>query len=162
LAHRSELNLYGCEIRVIEGSLDVVYDWRGDVLSESWDPAAARRKLRPMPGTLVCDALLDQNIFAGVGNIIRNEVLFRIRVHPLSTVGALPPAKLRALVEQARQYGFDFLERKSRPENHDRHALRRNRRCVVRNLTDAAVLPGSTSARAGPPGPWRRGRRRVQ
>jgi endonuclease-8 len=40
---------------------------------------------------------------------IKNEVLFRIRVHPCSKVGALPPAKLRALVEQARQYSFDFL-----------------------------------------------------
>ena len=26
---------------------------------------------------LVCDALLDQNIFAGVGNIIKNEVLYQ-------------------------------------------------------------------------------------
>ena len=39
-----------------------------------------------------------------------NEVLFRIRLHPLSTIGALPAPKLRQLVEQARQYSFDFLE----------------------------------------------------
>ena len=64
-----------------------------------------------MPDTLVCDALLDQNIFAGVGNIIKNEVLFRIRVHPLSTVGAMPRAKAaRARASEARQYSFDFLE----------------------------------------------------
>jgi hypothetical protein len=50
-----------------------------------------------MPDALVCDALLDQNVFAGVGNIIKNEVLFRIRVHPLSKLGALPAHKLRAL-----------------------------------------------------------------
>jgi endonuclease-8 len=62
-----------------------------------------------MPDALVCDALLDQTVFAGVGNIIKNEVLFRIRVHPLSTLGALPPAKLRVLVAEARQYSFDFL-----------------------------------------------------
>jgi hypothetical protein len=43
-----------------------------------------------------------RTIFAGVGNIIKNEVLFRIRVHPLSTVGALPPAKLRELVANRR------------------------------------------------------------
>ncbi len=80
--------------------VDETYDWRGDVMSDQWDPAIARRKLRAVPDALVCDALLDQNVFAGVGNIIKNEVLFRIRVHPLSTVGALPPAKLRALVER--------------------------------------------------------------
>ena len=105
-----ELNLYSCAIRVIEGSLDDVYDWSADVLSEEWDPVAARRKLRAMPDTLICDALLDQDVFGGVGNIIKNEVLFRTRVHPLSTVGALPAARLRAVVEQARQYSFDFLE----------------------------------------------------
>jgi endonuclease VIII len=105
-----ELNFYSCAVRYVEGSLDEEYDWRTDVLSDAWDPAAARRKLRAMPDTLVCDALLDQNVFAGVGNIIKNEVLFRIRVHPLSKVGQLPARKLSQLVEQARQYSFDFLE----------------------------------------------------
>jgi endonuclease-8 len=105
-----ELNFYSCAVRYVEGSLDDVYDWRGDVLSDAWDPAAARRKLRSMPDALVCDALLDQSVFAGVGNIIKNEVLFRIRLHPLTKVGALPRRKLRQLVEQARQYSFEFLE----------------------------------------------------
>ena len=58
---------------------------------------------------LVCDALLDQDIFAGVGNIIKNEVLYRIKVHPASQVGALPPARLTALIREARNYSFDFL-----------------------------------------------------
>jgi len=105
-----EMNFYSCAVRYIEGKLDDEYDWQVDVMSEAWDPLEARRKLRSMPDTLVCDALLDQNVFAGVGNIIKNEVLFRIRVHPLSKVGALPPRKLSELVEQARVYAFEFLE----------------------------------------------------
>jgi endonuclease-8 len=104
-----ELNFYTCSVQYIEEPLDLVYDWSADVLSDDWDAAAARKKLRAMPDTLVCDALLDQSVFSGVGNIIKNEVLFRIRVHPLSTIGALPATKLRNLVEQARQYSFDFL-----------------------------------------------------
>ena len=59
---------------------------------------------------LACDALLDQQVFSGAGNIIKNEVLFRIRVHPLSRIGALPAAKLRQLVDEARRYSFEFLE----------------------------------------------------
>ncbi|MET0281989.1 MAG: DNA-formamidopyrimidine glycosylase family protein [Steroidobacteraceae bacterium] len=106
---RGELNFYSCAIRLVEGDLSDTYDWTADVMSGTWDPAIARRKLRKMPETLICDALLDQTVFAGVGNIIKNEVLFRVRVHPLSTVGALPPARLRAVVEQARQYSFEFL-----------------------------------------------------
>lgn len=105
-----ELNFYACSIKPIDADLDAVYDWRGDVMNAQWDAALARKKLRARPDMLVCDALLDQDIFAGVGNIIKNEVLFRIRVHPLSAIGALPAPKLRALVQEARQYSFDFLE----------------------------------------------------
>jgi endonuclease-8 len=37
-------------------------------------------------------------------------VLFRIKVHPLSRIGALPPRKLGELIRQARVYSFEFLE----------------------------------------------------
>jgi endonuclease-8 len=107
---KGELNFYSCSVQFIEVPLGEVYDWRSDVMSEQWDPALARKRLRAQPDMLACDALLDQTIFAGVGNIIKNEVLFRIKVHPLSTIGALPAAKLRELVKQARQYSFDFFE----------------------------------------------------
>ena len=105
-----EVNFYACSVRFIEEPLDLACDWWADVMSPHWDAALARKRLRSAPDMLVCDALLDQDLFAGVGNIIKNEVLFRIRVHPLSTVGALPAAKLRELVQQARQYSFDFYE----------------------------------------------------
>jgi endonuclease-8 len=104
-----ELNFYGCSIKQIDPDLDAVYDWSADVMSDQWSARRALKKLRAAPETLACDALLDQDIFAGVGNIVKNEVLFRIKVHPLSPVGELPPAKLRELVAQARQYCFDFL-----------------------------------------------------
>jgi endonuclease VIII len=54
--------------------------------------------------------LLDQQIFSGVGNIIKNEVLYRIKVHPETFVGNLPPKKLNELIREARNYSFDFLE----------------------------------------------------
>jgi endonuclease VIII len=109
-ARGAELNFYSCSVRFIDQPLDEVYDWRADVMSDAWDPALARKRLRAAPDTLACDALLNQDWFAGVGNIIKNEVLFRIRVHPLSTVGALPARQLQQLVREARQYSFDFLE----------------------------------------------------
>jgi len=105
-----EINFYSCSVKFVEEPLDEVYDWRIDVMADQWDAALARKNLRALPGTLVCDALLDQSIFAGVGNVIKNEILFRIRLHPLSTVGVLPPRKLRELVTQARQYTFEFYE----------------------------------------------------
>ena len=60
-----ELNFYNGSVRLLEGSLDALYDWRSDVMSNRWDPKLARAKLRKMPHTLVCDALLDQTVFAG-------------------------------------------------------------------------------------------------
>ena len=104
-----DLHFYASSVRFIEQPLDEIYDWSADVLSDAWDPAAAKAKLQAHPDWLACDALLDQQVFSGVGNIIKNEVLYRIRVHPLSTVGALPEPLLDALVEEARNYSFDFL-----------------------------------------------------
>ena len=108
--NKGEINFYACSVRYIEGDLDAVYDWGADVMSDAWDPKAARRKLRKRPGMLVCDALLDQHTFAGVGNIIKNEVLFRVRLHPESVIRALSARKLSEMVAQAREYSFDFLK----------------------------------------------------
>jgi endonuclease-8 len=105
-----EINFYTCSVQFITENLDEVYDWSSDVMSEWWDAEKAKLKLKQQPDTLVCDALLDQHIFSGVGNIIKNEVLFRIRVHPESDAGALPEEVLEEMIKEARIYSFDFLE----------------------------------------------------
>lgn len=107
---KGELNFYACSVLLIHEDPDSIYDWTADVMNDSWDGKKAKTKLKANPKTLVCDALLDQNIFAGVGNIIKNEVLFRIKVHPESKIGKLPAAKLNALIKEARNYSFDFLK----------------------------------------------------
>lgn len=103
------LYFYACSITEIEDDLNDVYDWSGDLMNKKWDAAAARQKLRGHPDMLICDALLNQDIFAGAGNIFKNEVLFRTRVHPASTVGAIPAAKRAAIVREMHTYAFDFL-----------------------------------------------------
>lgn len=103
------INFYACSVKILEEPLDEIYDWTSDVMSDLWDPKAARKKLKQNGQMLVCDALLDQDIFAGSGNIIKNEVLFRIKVHPQSLVGALPARKLTELINEVRNYSFDFL-----------------------------------------------------
>ena len=110
LSDGQELNFYTTAVKEIADDLDEVYDWSTDVMNDTWNPAKARRKLKKLPELNVGDALLDQDIFSGVGNIIKNEVLFRIRVHPKSTIGALPPRKLTELINEARNYSFDFYE----------------------------------------------------
>lgn len=104
-----DLYFYSCSVKLLDSAVLKEIEWNADVLSDDWKPLKARKKLKAQPETLVCDALLDQNIFSGVGNIIKNEVLFRIGVHPESLVGKLPPKNLSALIFEARNYSFDFL-----------------------------------------------------
>lgn len=105
----AELNFYTCSLKFIEGNPDDTYDWSADVISDQWNPRLARKKIKQKEESLICDILLDQNIFSGVGNIIKNEVLYRTRIHPLTKINALSPVKLSALIKEARQYSFDFL-----------------------------------------------------
>lgn len=103
-----ELNFYTNSIRIIEGSPDDIYDWEADVMSDEWNPKKAELKLKENRDTLACDALMDQDTFSGVGNIIKNEVLFRVKVHPEAKTGDLPLKKLRELIKQAAEYSWDF------------------------------------------------------
>ena len=108
------LNFYACAISIIEQPLDEVYDWTNDVMNDRWDAKKAMQKLKNKPDVLVCDVLLDQQIFSGVGNIIKNEVLFRIRVHPKSKVGKIPLVKRKRMVKEVVHYSFQFLEWKKK------------------------------------------------
>jgi len=105
-----ELVLYNCALRFIEEPLDEVYDWSTDVMSEVWNPKAAMEKLKAIPDALVCDALLNQDIFSGVGNIMKNEVLFRTCVQPLSMVGKIPLKKWEEILSELVIYSYQFLE----------------------------------------------------
>lgn len=106
----AELNFYTCALKYIEGNMNESYDWSADIMSDQWDPKKALKKIKTKPEALICDILLDQQIFSGLGNIIKNEVLYRVGMHPLSIVQAIPIAKLKLLITQASQYSFDFLK----------------------------------------------------
>lgn len=105
----SELNFYACVVQHITQPLNELYNWAADVMNPAFSAAEALKKLQAKPQMLACDAMLDQQIFAGSGNIIKNEVLFRIRVHPLSQLGAMPPQKLEEMIAETVNYSFEFL-----------------------------------------------------
>lgn len=107
---KDELNFYTCKVDLLEGNVKEHYSWENDVMADEWNSDAAIKKLKNIPQAMICDVLLDQQIFSGVGNIIKNEVLYRTRIHPLNKVEDLSPVKLKALVTEARNYSFDFLK----------------------------------------------------
>ena len=47
--------------------------WGSDVMAAAPAAIDTRPQRDARPDSLVCDALLDQDVFAGVGNIIKNE-----------------------------------------------------------------------------------------
>ncbi|TWR27706.1 endonuclease [Mucilaginibacter achroorhodeus] len=108
----TELNFYACQLQLITEPLDKAYDWQADIMSDHWSSRKAIKKMKADPDLLVCDALMDQHIFSGVGNIIKNEALFNARIHPESLVSALPPKKLTEMINEAVKYSFQFLEQK--------------------------------------------------
>lgn len=132
--NNGEINLYSCSVKILEGDVNSHYDFSSDVMNDSWDPKAAKRKLKSVPDELVCDVLLEQDIFAGVGNIIKNEVLYRIRVHPESRVGSMSVPKIKQMVEEARTYSFEFLEWKRNYELKKHWLAHTKKLCLRCNL----------------------------
>lgn len=129
------LNFYNGSVKLLEGDVNEVYDWRVDIMSDEWDEKRVRKLFRAAPDTFVCDALLDQDVFAGVGNIIKNEVLYLCKVHPLSRVGALSARKANEIVAQARAYSFRFLDWKKA------HVLRKHWLVHNRSLCPVHRIP---------------------
>lgn len=111
-----EINLYTCSLKYLEGDINKYYDWTSDVMNDNWNKKNAKAKLKAADDKLICDALLEQDIFAGVGNIIKDEILYRVRVHPESITGKIPPAKINRLIDETRIYSFQFLDWKRKYE----------------------------------------------
>lgn len=100
---KSEINFYSCAIKELSSTSD--YDWTVDTMSAEFSSSKAVRKLKARPEAMVCDVLMDQEIFAGVGNIIKNEVLFLMRLHPKAKMADVPVSRLvSTTVKYCRQF----------------------------------------------------------
>ena len=106
-----DITIWAASVRFVEeADAKAAYDFTANVMADEWDARAALAKVRTFPRAEIADVLLDQAIFAGVGNIIKNEVLFRTRVSPFAKVRDLSDRKLKAIVADARTFSFRFLE----------------------------------------------------
>jgi endonuclease-8 len=74
-----------------------------DLLAPGFDEAEALVRLRAASDVEVADALLDQSIVAGIGNVYKSEILFLERVSPFANVGSLDDATLLRLLRTARR-----------------------------------------------------------
>ncbi|HEX3041296.1 MAG TPA: hypothetical protein VHP56_04335, partial [Solirubrobacterales bacterium] len=86
-----------------------------DILATDFNAGAVARSLKAHAHRTLGDALLDQTLVAGIGNIFKSEACFAARVDPWRPVGDLSDEELRAVLCAARE------QMQSAVETGDRH-----------------------------------------
>src|SRR5829696_4796438 len=105
------IKLFNCSVRFLETrNTKASYDFTIDIMSPKWDSDQAFDSIYSKPGVEIADILLDQEIFAGVGNIIKNEVLWRMHIHPKTKVEKIPPSELKNSIAETRKFSHLFYK----------------------------------------------------
>jgi endonuclease-8 len=78
------------------------------------------RRLLLKPDREIGEALLDQTVISGVGNIIRIEALFAARLHPRRRVGDLTRADRLRLLRWTRKFMEQWLDEKHLDEGEEK------------------------------------------
>ncbi len=81
-----------------------------DILADDFDPEAIVNSLRTAPDLAIGDALLDQHLVAGIGNIFKSEACFAARLDPWQTIGDLPDDRLLQVVQAAHDLMRDAVK----------------------------------------------------
>jgi endonuclease VIII len=105
------IKLFNCSVKFLETrNAKAGYDFSIDIMSPKWNADKAFDSIESKPGVEIADILLDQEIFAGVGNIIKNEVLWRVRIHPETKVKNITPSQLKKLIAETKRFSFLFYK----------------------------------------------------
>lgn len=75
-----------------------------DLLGATFDQPEAIRRFRGRPAVSIADALLNQRIVAGAGNVYKSEVLFLCGVNPFALVRDVNDEQLAAILSTARKH----------------------------------------------------------
>jgi endonuclease-8 len=89
-----DVRALGIDLGVLEildraHDFDVVDHLGPDLLGDDWDPKVAAANLTARPERPIAEALLDQRVLAGIGNVYSNELCFitgRLPTSPVSTI----------------------------------------------------------------------------
>ena len=74
-----------------------------DVLADDFDATKVIANLRQRSDSEIAEALLDQRVLAGLGNVYKSEILFVCRIDPSARVTELTEAQLTSIVEESRR-----------------------------------------------------------
>lgn len=105
-----EINFYVAKTKFYEGKPTDHFNFKTDILKPEFDEDFVLNELQNKHAEeMIGDVLMDQHLFAGVGNIIRIEALYHAKIHPESIVKAIPEKKLVFLLKMIVDYAEEFL-----------------------------------------------------
>lgn len=82
-----------------------------DILAPEFDAETIRVRLQAAPEQELGDALLDQHLIAGIGNIFKSEACFTAGVNPWRKTGELQDAEIEAVLAAGRQLMWEAVDR---------------------------------------------------
>ena len=102
-----------------------------DLLADDFDLDGGVRRLRAS-GAELGDALLDQTVVAGIGNIFKSEGCWAARLDPWAQVAEVQPERLREVLELTRGLMLEAVETGRQPKRVYRRARTPCPRCRAR------------------------------
>lgn len=85
-----------------------------DLLASTFDRRAAARRFAQRPELPIGEALMNQTLACGIGNVYKSEVLFVCATSPFTRVGELPAGRLEELLDRARELMLANLDDSTR------------------------------------------------
>ena len=124
---------YACSIQFDAEEYLGTLDRRVDLMSNLWDRNHVVRLMSQKEEALLCDLFLEQSVFAGSGNIVKNEVLFNIRLHPLTKLRQVPGKDWPRLADAVHEYCWNFFAWKKKFELRKHWQVYRQTKCPLCN-----------------------------
>lgn len=105
------INFYVVNLKKFDGKADDHFNRKLDVFSKEFTSDEVKKLLlEKLQKKKIGDVLMNQNVFPGVGNVIRNEVLFLANIHPESIVEKIPSKKLDDLIFHIKEFSINSVE----------------------------------------------------
>lgn len=103
---KNKIYFYKSSIKIIKGTdlkkyliSKEIYDISNDSYSEKLHKKFIKKNLDKFKNVYITDFILDQRLFPGVGNILKNEVLYQSKIHPKLKVKKININKIYYIID---------------------------------------------------------------
>jgi endonuclease-8 len=126
-----QVYFYSCSLLFAADEYYNAVDQQTDLMSKKWNLKHVLKLMEKKKTSYLCDLFLDQTVFTGSGNIVKNEVLFNIRRHPLTRLSQIARKDWPELASAVHKYCLNFYHWKKRFELRQHWQVYRQRTCPL-------------------------------